>query len=429
MIQRWFRPDGRVRQIADGFPFTAGGLLVIAASLVAVVVYGLDHRDHVLLSVGVVGLVLVGVCTVLVVLGSLIAWRSSRRAGFEGPLVAECGHPTSTGFRLRSVRWLPFVDIAWSWREPSVEVLIRRVGGYVHEDVRPIHRDHFTTIIRRIEIRDPFGLVRIAFRIEQARAGRFAPWVGGLQKIQVAHGFASGDAMAHPDGSPVGDYYDMRRYGAGDPIRFVLWKVFARTRELLVRTPEISVAPDRRTIAYLVAGEGDEPAAGAARVAVDSGALGVTWELGADGCGEIASSREQALDVLAKSARARLEDAGDLRTFLGRVRSGATARAMVFVPARPGPWIERVAKVALTRGPASRVEFVVCTDGVGDRVRRSLWERAALAPAAGELGRAVHEDLMKVVDELSKTGANVIVVDRSTGRMVSARGLRAGASA
>jgi hypothetical protein len=324
---------------------------------------------------------------------------------------------------VRNPRWLPFVDVRWSWREARLEVVARREGGKLCEEIRPLARDHFQAIARRIEVRDVFGLARIAFCHHQARGGRFAPWVGGLQKIHVAHGLSAGDALTHPDGSPVGDYYDMRRYGDGDPIRFVLWKVFARTRELLVRTPEIALSPDRRTIAYLVAGDGDEPAAGTARLAVDSGALGAAWELGADGCADIASTREQALDVLAKSVRTPPASCGDLRTFLGRARNSTTARALVFVPARPGPWIERVAAAATVRGAVPRIEFVVCTDGVTTGSPRSRWLRWALAQSPDEVA-TMHDELMNVVDALGKTGANVLVVDRPGGRVVHARSLR-----
>ena len=100
--RRWLARARRVREL---FPFTLAGLLVIAASLVASLFYGHEHRDHVLLAVGVVGLVLVGASAVLVSLAGLIAWRSARRAGAAQPLIAECGLETVTGFGIRSVRW------------------------------------------------------------------------------------------------------------------------------------------------------------------------------------------------------------------------------------------------------------------------------------------------------------------------------------
>jgi hypothetical protein len=415
------------RRARDLFPLTAAGLLAAGGCLVAYLHYGRARLDHILLAVGLIGFGLVAAAVLVVVLAALLVWRAARRAPAGDPLRAECGHLTATGFRLPSLRWLPFVHVRWSWASPVAEVVPAREGGALVEQVRPSERDHFDEVVRRIELGEVFGFARVAFRVRQARAGRFAPWKGGLQQVNVAHGLAGGDDISHPDGSPTGDFFDMRRYGAGDPIRFILWKVFAKTRDLLVRTPEAAISPDRRTIAYLVAGEGDEPAAGAARVAVDTGALGSSWVLGADGCGEAASSPEQALEVLSKSSRAEPGDSGALGEFLGRMKRGPAMRAVVFVPARPGPWVQRVAAAArgTSAGSHARVEFIVCTDGIGADQRRSLWQRAALAPPADDgLFTTRQSDLVAVVDALTATGANVLVVDRPGGRLVSGRSLR-----
>jgi len=419
-----------VRRARDLFPLTAAGMLAAAASLLAYLHYGRGRLDHILLAVGVIGVGLVALGAVLVVAAALVVWRAARRAPAGDPVRAECGHLTATGFRLPSLRWLPFVQVRWSWVSPAAEVQAVRDGRHLLERIRPTLRDHFSSVERRIEVAEVFGFARVAFRVRKATGGRFAPWVGALQQVQVAHGLSGGDDRSHPDGSPTGDFFDMRRYGAGDPIRFILWKVFARTRDLLVRTPETAIAPDKRTLAYLVAGDGDEPAAGAARVAVDTGALGTQWVLGADGCAEAASSPGEALEVLTRSARAELDDTGALAAFLNRMKRGPVSRAVVFVPARPGPWMQRVAAAAAARpGHLPRVEFIVCTDGIGPSSRRSLWARAAAASPSGNGAVAARqEDLVAVVDALTATGANVLVVDRPGGRVVHGRSLRGVAS-
>lgn len=416
-----------MRRARDLFPLSAAGLLAAGACLLAFLYYGRERLDHILLAAGAIGLVLVALAVLVVLVAALLVWRAARRAAAGGdPLRVECGHLTPTGFRLPSLRWLPFVDVRWSWVSPHAEVRARRDGRHLLEQIRPTERDHFTSVERRIEVGEVFGFARIAFRVVEQRAGRFAPWTGGLEQVQVAQGLAGGDHISHPDGTATGDFFDMRRYGAGDPIRFILWKVFAKTRDLLVRTPELALSPDRRTVAYLVAGEGDEPAAGAARVAVDSGALGSSWVLGADGCSDAASSAEDAVELLARSARAQLEHSGALSAFLGRLDRGPSTRAVVFVPARPGPWVDRVLAAARGRtgGPA-RLEFIVCTDGIGNSQQRSVLSRAALAPPPSDsLVAARQEDLVAVVTALSATGANVLVVDRPGGRLVSGRSLR-----
>ncbi|HTR49821.1 MAG TPA: DUF58 domain-containing protein [Kofleriaceae bacterium] len=420
------------RRVRDVFPLTTAGLFALAASTLAILYYGRVRLDHLLLAVGGVGLVLVGIGIVCVGLTTLYVARSAKRASVtitEDPLEAECDVPIATGFRVRRPAWLPLVNVRWTWLEPAAEVTLRRDRGYDREELVAKKRDRFAKIVRRFEIGDVFGLVRVAFRREQLRPGRFAPSVGALAKMHIAHGLSGGDALAHPEGKPVGDYYETRRYGAGDPIRFILWKVFARTRQLLVRAPEMSLSPDRRTIAYLVTGQGDEPAAGAARVAVDVGALGAAWVLGADGIPDSATSRDQAIDVLARSARANPEEGGGLGKFLGRSAQGqgSVSRALVFVPARPGPWLDRVVRASAgPPGEVPRVEFVVCTDGTTDSPssRSALTRALAKVPDHKDLG--TYEELLAVVDALGKTGANVLIADRPGGRVVPARNMRGG---
>ena len=120
-------------------------------------------------------------------------------------------------------------------------------------------------IVRRIEISDAFGLAKVALRATEERAVRSLPSVGALKQMSVVRSIASGEDMPFPGGQPEGERADLRRYVPGDPVRFVLWKVFAKSRQLVVRTPEQAISPARQTYAYVVAAEADEPAAGTAR--------------------------------------------------------------------------------------------------------------------------------------------------------------------
>jgi hypothetical protein len=234
-----------------------------------------------------------------------------------------------------------------------------------------------------------------------------------LRQPQVIRGLASGSDQSHADGRADGDPFDTRRYTPGDPIRFVLWKVFAKSRALIVRTPERALSPVEHTVAYLVSGRGDEPSAGAARIALDVGAFGDDWRIGADGSRVLARTKDEALALLTQSADVTEGDAG---TGLGRFldEAGEPGRLVIFVPPRPGPWLGRVASIVREHG--RRVDFVVGTDGfdVRPKVRRLL-ERADDLTAE-EQGTPL-EELRSVVRALGggTHGARVVVVDRRTG--------------
>jgi hypothetical protein len=439
----------------DLWPLTWLGLLVGTGSGAALYWLGLARVDLVLLVVGGVGAVLVALSVLATTFAAAWVGRTLRKrltmassaapggaeaggAGSPGAaggdaLRAECGVPTATGFWLPSFWWLPFVDVRWTWEQPLVRLELRKRKGRIEEHVVPERRALRDTIVRRFVVADAFGLARVDFRLAERREVRFWPSVGALKTMHVVRSMSGGADLTHPDGPPEGDRMDLRNYNPGDPIRYVLWKVFARRRELVVRTPERAIAPVRQTVAYLVAADGDEPAAGAARVAVDTGALGGEWVLGTDGVRETARSKAQALELLAKSAEAAEEDAGaGLAHFLRTAAPGNTGRAVVFVPARPGPWLDRVVEAARARasgGGPSPVEFVVCTDGVvPSRPRagmRRFLQRSDAGPNEGTDAAARYaarqDQLAEVVDALCRTGARVLVIDRRAGRSYDGR--------
>jgi hypothetical protein len=236
-------------------------------------------------------------------------------------------------------------------------------------------------------------------------------------------GMSGGSDISHPLGPAEGDRYDMRRYSPGDSIRFVLWKIYAKTRDLLIRTPEQAIAPAKQTLAYLVASDSDEAAAGAARVAVDVGAFGTDWKFGADGCSDIAESRDHALEVLVKSAGASAEQSGaGLGGFLSHATKGGLGRAIVFVPSKPGPWLQRVIAAAGGKpGQVGKVEFVVGTDGIDRAPKRSWLARLALGKRRDDptapVARTTDADLASVVRTLGGARLNVLVVDRAAGQV------------
>lgn len=431
------RTGGRLaaafRVARDLFPFTWLGLMTLAGGAVALFYYGWQRIDLLLLIVGAIVLGLGAVVLLVVAITSLTLWLRLRRPADGEPLKLECGYPNRTGFTLPTLWYVPFVRVAWQWVRPAAHVRTMKRAGRVHEEITPTQRGIRDEIVRRFEVSDVFGLSKVAFRSTEKRAVRFVPSAGALRNMHVVRSIAGGQDMAHPEGPPDGERMDMRHYAPGDPIKFVLWKVFARTRQLVVRTPERAISPIRQTVAYMVAGADDEPAAGAARVAIDSGALGTEWVLGADGNPEHAKTSTKALEVLARSADATPDQQGaGLADFLATATPGSVGRAVVFVPARSGPWLERVVAAARARSgqSGSPVEFVVCTDGVDRRPKKSLMARVAFAdrdplptddakPPSTATPAVTADELAKVVETLSNARAKVLLVDRVAGRVYS----------
>jgi len=418
-----------LQRARDTFPLTPLGATLLIMAYAASSVFGTGRIDLFLLALGDTFLVVMVLVGLAVGVGVAVLWRKTRDlSSGSSALEIESGYGVRTGFTLPAMRWLPFVNISWSWVYPEATVTPVREGPRVIEVIHATRRGVGQRIERRFVIRDPFGLYEVAFRREEQRAYRVIPATGALKRMQVIQGLSGGHDLSHPDGTATGDPIDMRPYAPGDPIRMVLWKVFARTRDLVVRTPERAISPVQQTIAYLVTGTGDEPSAGAARVAIESGALGGDWLLGADGADEPATVMHRALDVLARSSATTEAGSGvGLGDFLARVTHGTQTRAIVFVPPLPGSWLKRT--VAAASSAPCRVDFVICVDGIDRHASEATGWRRWMAPTDVDLkvgkvpgtGRPVRQsDIARVVEALRGVRAGITIVDRTSGRVFSA---------
>jgi uncharacterized protein (DUF58 family) len=411
--RRWIR---RLARALDWVPLAAPGALLAAVAGLVLWYYGLRELDLLLLVVALACLAALALCAVAV-LAAALALRRWLRAAEAIPLPEriETDVWLRTGFALPD--WpLPWLAFGLRWQEPA-RVACRLQpspdGGAWLEEVRASRRAEVERVERVIEVSDVFGLARV--RLRDARPARLwiLPNPHRLANASVVVTRAGGDGVPHPAGSPDGDRVDLRRYAPGDSARDVLWKTFARTGLLMVRKPERSLEPARQVSAYLVADSHDEAAAAAARLALESGALGEGWRFGADGARSVARSLGDALHAVAESGRA----AGP--TQLGAFLDAAGADpCIVFAPASDGPWREGALRCAERHGP--RLSFVLGADGVQRAQPRSVLETIFLT---SERSDAVQDHALRALAaQLAAHGGEVRVLDRTTGSALDARG-------
>ncbi|MEM8997886.1 MAG: DUF58 domain-containing protein, partial [Acidobacteriota bacterium] len=210
---------------------------------------------------------------------------------------------------------------------------------------------------------------------------------------------------------------EIRRYVPGDSARHILWKTYARTRQLNVRVPERAIDRTERTVAYLIRSEDDEAAAAAARVAIENNLLGERWLFAADGSPEPTDDRELALDAVARSGNEAELPAGDLldglRAFLDHPEVRREQHCVVFAAARPGPWAEEAMRLGAERGGA--LSFVLGTDGVSQGGPRPLWRRLLFRPPPRTFTHA--RELRTMLTTFERSRSSAMVVDRATGRV------------
>lgn len=344
-------------------PLRLGGLVLIGAAALALRVSETEV-DHLLRPVALVALALVAACLLLVMVTTLYVRRAVKSQEAGVPPELQSGGELTTSFRVPNVRALGLLDVQLEWATPAgFSVSLVRADGKLGEKIGALERGRHDRLVRRFTIEDVFGLSSLSFEVEWAVALRVTP-VAAPVNASLAASRSSGDAWSHPSGRAEGDLVEMRSYAHGDSMRHVLWRTFARTRRLLVRMPERAVAPQPLNVAFLIAGQADEPSAGVARVFLEQGLLGPDFVFAADGALKPTTRVPEAVEQIIDSIRSRSDGAAGLDGLANQVEPHRLGACVVFAPPVDGPWRERL--VAMSRRLSVPATVVIGIDGSDD---------------------------------------------------------------
>lgn len=459
--RRWARLAARGLRLLWGlFPLTFLGLCVLAACSLAFWFVGVGRLDMVLLVATLAGACILLFTIVTTCLTAAIVWWRLRGARSRSGLVLEAGSPWPTGLEFHIPTWIPLGSVEWRWEtgrprggtpallpgpawrlrlarllgralesvlgravvsgeNPPETWLARLPGGWpphpssrVFEMVIPRRRARMRHVARRVTVRDMLGMSALSWTFDEAVDLSVAPWRGHLDRMPSISGFVGGDDHSDPCGDPYGDRVDMRQYVPGDSPRMILWKVYARNRKLMVRINERALTVRPRGCAYLVAGAGDEPSAGVARVILERGVLGEPWCFGADGSGDVVSTLGQTMPLVAAS--------GDFSgptmfpVFLERVERQGYGYCILVVPPVPGPWVEPVA-AALARTSLRVFVFLGIDSLDASGAVPPMWKRVLLRTPPER--PVTLDDLRAVARGLGPVAARPWVVERPTGHV------------
>ena len=402
----------------DLWPWTLLGMVLAVVAAACLWFYGYAKIDLVLLVFGFGASGVWMLATLLVVVVALaMKWRLFRNVvSAETQRVTETGRFIATGFSLSTFRWLPLVQVRWGWSEPT-NVNVQNVGksGRFVEEVEPSRRGTIDKVSRRVIVSDTFGICKISLRSSGRVELKVLPHLGALGRIPQLTSLSGGDEIPHPMGIEDGDRVELRRYVPGDPARFINWKVFGRTRKLMVRMPERALMHARRTVAYLVSAEGDEASAAVARAVIERRSLGEDWQFGADGTYGATSDSDEALDRIVESGDRKGEGGLGLASFARLTEAQGPATLMVFVPAKVGDWLLAVREVVAAR--RGRLSFVVGVDARATPDEPSFWRRLMYKTFPAEEGAKELDEVLRV---LSKMSSDVVIVDRVGGQLHNA---------
>ena len=329
----------------------------------------------------------------------------------------EVGGHVDSAYAIFSPFFLPFVTVETDLLESTS--LIRhekKCAIWTEEWLEPIGRGRFEHLHRKITVKDIFGLTSITFSMTQPVSLEILPATSKFEMIAFQTR-TTGDGYSHPEGDPRGELVEMRRYQAGDPLKLILWKVFARSRKLVVRAPEPAIVEQNDMFVYFISGPKDEASASMARAFLSS----FSTEDGdlcfaADGAKRLVDNEHEGISDVIDSIGHQKRGGEDLLTVAPLVGQNMMAHSFLFVPQKLGPWLEHVKKFIQNYG--IRPVFIVSVDGSKqNHAQKKLkkWQKIWISSDKSEQDT---DDFQELCHALTPLGA-VRVIDVTTGTMTN----------
>ena len=413
-----------IRRLAALFPLTLQGVITLSLTAYVLSAYGYGAMDLVVFSLAICALsILIFSLFCAVISGIFIQKRIQRRlqnsSSPSDAIKLEAGFPNETGFCLPAINYFPLVKLSWQIVFPDyMETRIKISSDkQLVEEIIPYKRCKTSRITRQFVVSDVLGFCRYSWQQVQEISCTALPRTNTVKPLPLLRSLTAEDGIPNPSGDPDGDRMEIRPYVPGDSVRNIMWKVYARNRQLNVRLAEKSVFHSNRTVAYLLSSDNDEAAAAVARVALELGALGEDWAFGADGSELPCENLPTALDAIAMSRAIETRYGYGLDNFLTLTAAQSGVHCIVFAAAEAAPWAAMLGKTIARFG--GRFSLVLATDGFNDAQRLPIWRRLLLKSANDnsnnpETGGS-RADLLKLLTELGQLVESTVVVDRKTG--------------
>ena len=386
--------------------------------------FGYGSMDLVVFALTICALAILIFCLFSVVISGLVIQRRLhkyfKQVSFNCEKICfEAEYPNETGLTLASLNFLPLVQLDWKIVYPDhIETRLKIAPErMLLEEIIPDKRCKTEYVTREFKVSDVLGFCRYSWLQKQTVNFMVLPRINTLKTIPLLRSLNSDDGIPSPNGDPEGDRMEIRPYAPGDSIRNVMWKVYARNRQLNVRLPEKSVFQDTKTMAYLLSSKNDEAAAAIARMALERGALGDDWIFGADGSEKPCQELTSAIEALAKSRSIEPIYRYGLDDFLKNSSSHSGSHCIVFAAAERAPWLSLL-RTTIRNFP-NRFSLILGTDGLSETTKKKLWQniifRYPVSTTSNLRGSSSREATLKLLTELGQIVESVIIIDRKSG--------------
>lgn len=258
---------------------TPRGMLLLALALILLLGPGRLETDIIASTLGWALMLVLALSVALTLTAGLLVKRSIRIRIREqsDALRATAGSATQATIELTPTSVLPFfrLSIALVFEHPlpvstTHHLTGKNPGGStthrkISEQIKFPHRGLWRTTHVAAAYGDRFGFASLKWEIaigptdsqeadlEFGHSFLIYPAPYPTQRLPIiASAHRPGDLMAETR-EPQGDLYELKKYYPGDSMRRIVWKIFAKSGDLISRHPEASVSPDGQVAIYVVA--------------------------------------------------------------------------------------------------------------------------------------------------------------------------------
>ena len=173
------------------------------------------------------------------------------------------------------IKLLPLFQLkmALQFKNEGTETVEHVFTGYNSEERRIIQRVRFPHrgfwMIDKIELTlsDRLNVSRLSWPMtsfDRPISFTVRPPVSAHKKLPILSSFYKTGDHSFDLHQKQGDPYDIKKYHPSDGARKIIWKMYAKSRELLSRHPEPSITPEGQVAVFCIAGKREDTTASAA---------------------------------------------------------------------------------------------------------------------------------------------------------------------
>lgn len=268
----------RIAQISyalwRGQPLSFFGIIALMLSILSLMYLAIIQNDLVAYVVSGISLFLIGFS----LLGTFyLRFRTARlltKVDSE-PVVRCCfsKSPFRVKYIISKIHLWPFwvLNIEYCFAVPGAQATKHLItGSFSSKDVLRLdsifffpHRGFWVLKTLKLQISDRLGISRLSCYHDVDDSIEVAAKDVLINSLPVQIPDSSSGDLFNLENHRQGDLYDIKQYDPSDGLKKILWKVYARSGQLVVRRPEPAVIPQGKLAIYLVARPEDDHVAGA----------------------------------------------------------------------------------------------------------------------------------------------------------------------